>query len=101
MLGTTPDGKSRLLFDAVETNAGQGLEEVLKATWNDAIETGSFENRMLNGFPAVTAVSKGKEWFFPASPRYGSAQHLRMIMAAKGATDPEPPSAAGSPASPW
>ena len=37
------------LFDAVETNPGQGLEEVLKATWNDAIETGSFENRMLNG----------------------------------------------------
>ncbi len=90
VLGTTPDGKSRLLFDAVETNAGQGLEEVLKATWNDAIETGSFENRMLNGFPAVTAVSKGKEWFFRlAAVRVGS-NTFRMIMAAKGATDPEP-----------
>ncbi|GJD61755.1 M48 family metalloprotease [Methylobacterium frigidaeris] len=90
VLGTTPDGNRRLLFDAVETNAGQGLEEVLKATWNDAIETGSFENRMLNGFPAVTAVSKGKEWFFRlAAVRIGT-NTFRMIMAAKGTTDPEP-----------
>ncbi len=90
VLGTTPDGRSRLLFDAVETNAGQGLEEVLKATWNDAIETGSFENRMLNGFPAVTAVSKGKEWFFRLAAVRVGTNTFRMIMAAKGTADPEP-----------
>ncbi|WP_407519843.1 M48 family metalloprotease [Methylobacterium oryzisoli] len=90
VLGTTPEGGRRLLFDAVETNAGQGLEDVLKATWNDAIDTGSFQTRMVNGFPAVTAVSKGKEWFFRLAAVRVGTNTFRMIMAAKGAADPEP-----------
>lgn len=90
VLGTTPDGGRRLLFDAVETHAGQGLEDVLKATWNDAIDTGSFQNRMINGFPAVTAVSKGKEWFFRLAALRVGTNTFRLIMAAKGTADPEP-----------
>ncbi|WP_298951838.1 M48 family metalloprotease [uncultured Methylobacterium sp.] len=89
VLGSTPEGSRRLLFDAVETNPGQGLEEVLKATWNDAIETDSFENRMVNGFPAVTAVSRGKEWFFRLAAIRVGTNTFRMIMAAKGSVDPE------------
>ncbi|MBY0297338.1 MAG: M48 family metalloprotease [Methylobacterium sp.] len=90
VLGTTPDGGRRLLFDAVETHAGQGLEDVLKATWNDAIDTGSFQNRMINGFPAVSAVSKGKEWFFRLAALRVGTNTFRLIMAAKGTADPEP-----------
>ncbi|ACL60740.1 M48 family metalloprotease [Methylobacterium nodulans] len=90
VLGTTPEGGRRLLFDAVETHAGQSLEDVLRATWNDAIETGSFENRMIQGLPAVTAVSKGKEWFFRLAAVRVGTNTFRMIMAARGATDPEP-----------
>jgi len=91
VLGTTPEGSRRLLFDQVETPAGQGLEDVLKATWNDAIEAGSLENRTIGGHPAVTALSRGKDWTFRlAAIRVGDAT-FRMIMAAKGATDPDAP----------
>ncbi|WFT83666.1 M48 family metalloprotease [Methylobacterium sp. CB376] len=88
VLGTTPEGHRRLLFDAVETHASQVLEEVLRATWTDAIEAGSVENRMINGFPAVTAASKGKDWFFRLAAIRVGTNTFRMIMAAKGATDP-------------
>ena len=63
---------------------------MLKATWSDAIETGSIENRIVNGFPTVTAVSKGKEWFFRLAAIRVGTNTFRMIMAAKGTTDPEP-----------
>ena len=89
VLGTTPEGSRRLLFDQVENPAGQGLEEVLKATWNDAVDPGSTETRTIGGNPAVTALSRGKDWTFRlATIRMGETT-FRMIMAAKGATDPD------------
>lgn len=88
VLGTTNEGSRRLLFDQVETKVGQSLEEVLRATWNDGLE--SIENRMIGGNAAVTALSRGKDWTFRlAAIRVGEGS-FRMIMAAKGATDPEP-----------
>ncbi|NEU10682.1 M48 family metalloprotease [Methylobacterium sp. BTF04] len=91
VLGTTNEGSRRLLFDQVESHDGQGLEEVLKATWSDTIEAGSIENRMIGGNPAVTALSRGKDWTFRlAAIRVGETT-FRMIMAAKGATDPDVP----------
>ena len=90
VLGTTGEGSRRLLFDQVESNVGQGLDEVLKATWSDAIDPGSIQNRMIAGNPAVTALSRGKDWTFRlAAIRIGETT-FRMIMAAKGATDPDP-----------
>ena len=62
---------------------------MLKATWNDVIEPGSLENRMVAGNPAVTALSRGKDWTFRlAAIRVGETT-FRMIMAAKGGTDPD------------
>ncbi|MBD8905434.1 M48 family metalloprotease [Methylorubrum zatmanii] len=90
VLGTTPEGSRRLLFDQVEASGDRSLEEVLRATWNDGIEAGSVENRIIGGRPAVTAISRGKDWTFRlAAIRVGESTY-RMIMAAKGATDPEP-----------
>ncbi|WP_232631789.1 M48 family metalloprotease [Methylobacterium sp. Leaf118] len=90
VLGTTPDGRSRLLFDQVEASGDRGLEDVLRATWNDAIEGSSVENRIIGGRSAVTALSRGKDWTFRlAAIRMGETTY-RMIMAAKGTTDPEP-----------
>ncbi|KQP60630.1 peptidase M48 [Methylobacterium sp. Leaf399] len=88
VLGTTNEGSRRLLFDQVDTTIGQGLDEVLKATWNDGLE-GS-ENRIVAGNPAVTAVSRGKEWTFRLAAIRVGERTFRMIMAAKGATDPDP-----------
>ena len=90
VLGTTPEGSRRLLFDQVDAESGQGLDAVLKATWNDAIEPGSVELREVGPYPAATALSRGKDWTFRlAALRVGEATY-RMIMAAKGATDPDP-----------
>ncbi|WP_264050386.1 M48 family metalloprotease [Methylobacterium flocculans] len=89
VLGTTGEGSRRLLFDQVESHAGQGLDEVLKATWNDVIDPASLENRMVAGNPAATALSRGKDWTFRlATIRVGEST-FRMIMAAKGGTDPD------------
>jgi predicted Zn-dependent protease len=64
VLGLSPDGSRRLLFDAVEAEAGQSLESVLQATWNEAIETGSVETTTENGLPVAIATARGKDWVF-------------------------------------
>ncbi len=51
VLGTTADGNRRLLFDQIETKEGQGLDAMLKATWNDSLDPAGFENRDVNGNP--------------------------------------------------
>jgi predicted Zn-dependent protease len=81
VLGLSPDGNRRLLFDAVETQEGQSLDDVLTSAWTDAIETGSIESRQVNGLPAAVATSRGKDWNFRmAAVRIGPATY-RLIMA--------------------
>lgn len=90
VLGTTGEGSRRLLFDQVEAKDDQGLDAILKATWNDAIDPASIELRPIAGHPAATALSRGKDWTFRlAAIRVGEAT-FRLIMAARGATDPDP-----------
>ncbi|GEO99056.1 M48 family metalloprotease [Methylobacterium haplocladii] len=89
VLGTTRDGSKRLLFDQVESSAGRSLEDVLKATWNDGIDAGTIENRIVGGRPAVFAVSKGKDWTFRLVAIRVGENTYRMIMAAKGSADPD------------
>lgn len=90
VLGTTHEGSRRLLFDRVESRTGQGLEQVLRATWNDALDPGSVESRIVDGRPAVLALSRGKDWTFRLAAVRVGENTFRMIMAARGATDPEP-----------
>lgn len=90
VLGTTQDGGRRLLFDQIEAKDGQPLEAVLRASWNDALDPAGFETREVAGHPAAFALSRGKEWTFRlAAIRIGDSTY-RMIMAAKGAIDPDP-----------
>jgi predicted Zn-dependent protease len=82
VLGSSPDGERRLLFDAADTPAGQSLEEVLRSTWTDTIEPGSLITTTVNDLPVVTALSNGKEWTFRLSAiRIGNTTY-RLIMAA-------------------
>jgi predicted Zn-dependent protease len=90
VLGTTPDGNRRLLFDQIDAKEGQALDAMLKASWNDALDPAGFETREVAGHPAAFALSRGKDWTFRlAAIRIGDSTY-RMIMAAKGATDPDP-----------
>ncbi len=89
VLGTTADGGRRLLFDQIEAKDGQGLDAMLKATWNDSLDPAGFETREVAGHPAAFALSRGKDWTFRlAAIRLGGATY-RMIMAGKGSADPE------------
>ena len=88
VLGTTADGSRRLLFDQIEAKDGQGLDAILKATWNDSLDPAGSETREVNGHPAAFALSRGKDWTFRlAAIRLGDATY-RMIMAGKGSADP-------------
>ncbi|MDP4021585.1 M48 family metalloprotease [Methylobacterium sp. NEAU 140] len=90
VLGTTGEGSRRLLFDQIEARDGQSLDAVLKATWNDPVDPAASETRELNGHPAAFTLSRGKDWTFRlAAIRLGDTTY-RMIMAAKGAVDPDP-----------
>ena len=83
VLGASPDGGRRLLFDAADTPAGQSLEEVLRSTWTDTIEPGSLETSTVNGLPVATASSSGSEWSFRLSAiRIGNTTY-RLIMAVR------------------
>jgi predicted Zn-dependent protease len=83
VLGLSPDGSRRLLFDAVEAEAGQSLESVLQATWNEAIETGSVETTTENGLPVAIATARGKDWVFRmAAVRVGGTVY-RIVYATR------------------
>lgn len=91
VLGTTADGSRRLLFDQIEAKEGQGLDAMLKATWNDSLDPAGSETTEVNGHEVAFALSRGKDWTFRlAALRLGGATY-RMIMAAKGSTDPDAP----------
>jgi predicted Zn-dependent protease len=84
VLGASPDGSRRFLFDAIEAAEGQSLAEVLRSSWNEAVETDGIETLSVNGAPAALATAKGKEWGFRlAAIRIGSTTY-RLVLAAKG-----------------
>jgi predicted Zn-dependent protease len=90
VLGTTPDGNRRLLFDQIEAKEGQPLDVALRGSWNDALDPAGFETREVGGHPAAFALSRGKDWTFRLGAIRIGDTAFRMIMAAKGATDPDP-----------
>ncbi|HEX2135816.1 MAG TPA: M48 family metalloprotease [Microvirga sp.] len=83
VLGASPNGNRRLLFDAAATPGGQSLEEVLRTTWSDTIEPGSLEATTVNGLPVATAQSHGKEWWFRLAAIRIGATTFRLIVATR------------------
>lgn len=85
VLGATPDGGRRLLFDAIEAPVDQSLEAVLRSTWSGDVETGRVESLTVNGRAAAIAISKGRDWSFRmAAIRLGTATY-RLILAGRTA----------------
>jgi predicted Zn-dependent protease len=83
VIGASPDGSRRLLFDAIAVAADQGLDGVLRTTWNDAIEVGTIETISVNGKPAAIAASRGSDWAFRlAAVRVGGTTY-RLVLAAR------------------
>ena len=84
LLGVSADGRTRLLFDAVEAPDGQSLQELLAASWTDAIEPGSLRTRLLGDRPVAFAASRGRDWSFRlAALRIGPTTY-RLILAGRG-----------------
>jgi predicted Zn-dependent protease len=82
VLGSTPDGSRRLLFDAVE-GEGRDPAEVLRTTWTEGLESGSLETATVNGLPVATATSKGEEWSFRLAAIRVGATTFRLILAGR------------------
>lgn len=83
VIGAPADGSRRILFDAVDTEEGGSLEEVLTTTWTDAVETGSVTSTTINGLPAATATSRGDEWTFRLAALRMGGTTFRLILAAR------------------
>ncbi|MFL5054641.1 MAG: M48 family metalloprotease [Microvirga sp.] len=84
VLGASPDGSRRLLFDAIEAAEGQTLETVLQSAWNDSVETGSVQALTVNGLPAAVATARGKEWLFRLAAIRVGATTYRLVLASRG-----------------
>lgn len=82
VLGSSANGAYKLLFDAVESRAGQTLEDVLRNTWNESIETDSVESITINGLPAAIASSRSAEWNFRLAAVQVGPTVFRLIVAA-------------------
>ncbi len=82
VLGTPNTGSYKLLFDAVESREGQSLEDVLRNTWNEAIETESVTSITVNDLPAAMASSRSAEWNFRLAAVQIGPTVFRLIMAA-------------------
>ncbi|MEN3931588.1 M48 family metalloprotease [Microvirga sp. W0021] len=82
VLGASSNGTYKLLFDAVESRSGQSLEDVLRNTWNETIETDSITNITINGLPAATASSRSAEWNFRLAAVQIGDTVFRLIIAA-------------------
>jgi predicted Zn-dependent protease len=88
VLGTSADGKRRLLFDAIDVPAGQGLEAVLRSAWSEGIETGTVESLTVNGRPAAVAASQGKDWSFRMAAIQVGSTTYRLVVAGRPGAGP-------------
>lgn len=83
VLGSSPDGERRLLFDAVEAGDGAGLDELLRTSWSDALTPDSLAMREVNGRPVAVAASRGAEWSFRLAAIRMGATAFRLILASR------------------
>jgi predicted Zn-dependent protease len=82
VIGASPDGSLRFLFDALAVPEDQTLEAVLQSTWNEAIETGSITALTVNGRPVAVAASRGKDWAFRLAAFRARGTTYRLVLAA-------------------
>lgn len=81
VLGASADGARRLMFDAVEASPGRSLEDVVRATWTDDIETRDVVPRRVNGLDAAVGTSIGREWHFRVAAIRAPSGTYRLIVA--------------------
>lgn len=83
VMGATPGGREAVRLDAARVSADEDLSRYLASGWIEGVEAESVETTTLNGFPAATAVARGREWSFRLyAIRFGSDVY-RMIFAAR------------------
>ena len=79
-------GETALRFDSVLVPVGQKIGQHLANDLMDGVEISNVEETEINGFPAATAVAKGRDWSFRiAGIRYGSNVY-RIVYAARNLT---------------
>lgn len=86
VLGATASGKEALRLDAVRVPATTPLPTYLASGWIDGVDPASVQSMVINGFPAATAIARGKQWSFRLyAIRFGSDVY-RLVFAAREIT---------------
>lgn len=75
--------ETALRFDTVKVPASRPIGDYLAQDLMAGVEVGAIENITVNGFPAATAVAKGRDWQFRlVGIRFGSDVY-RIVYAAR------------------
>jgi predicted Zn-dependent protease len=86
VLGATASGKEALRLDAVRVSSTTPLPTYLASGWIDGVDPASVQSMVINGFPAATAIARGKQWSFRLyAIRFGSDVY-RLVFAAREIT---------------
>lgn len=83
VLGLKDGGEEAMRLDVVGVPPEQSLPAYLNSGWMEHVDRSSVEAFTVNGFPAATAIARGKDWSFRIfAVRFGSDVY-RFIFAAK------------------
>lgn len=86
VLGATASGKEALRLDAVRVPSTTPLPTYLASGWIDGVDPASVQSMVINGFPAATAIARGKQWSFRLyAIRFGGDVY-RLVFAAREIT---------------
>lgn len=83
VFGVSPDGSQALRLDAVELPPAQSLKDFLASGWIEGMTTENIAETTINGLPAATGTTAGKEWHFQlAAIRVDNAVY-RLVYASR------------------
>ncbi len=83
VFGVSPDGSQALRLDAVELPPAQSLKDFLASGWIEGMTTQNIAETTINGLPAATGTTEGKEWHFQlAAIRVDNAVY-RLVYASR------------------
>lgn len=83
VFGVSPDGSQALRLDAVELPPSQSLKDFLASGWIEGMTTQDITETTVNGLPAATGVTHGKEWHFQLAAIRVDGAVYRLVYASR------------------
>ncbi len=83
VFGVSPDGSHALRLDAVELPPAQSLRDFLASGWIEGMTTQNIAETTINGLPAATGTTQGKEWYFQLAAIRVDGAVYRLVYASR------------------